>query len=63
MKSIFLAIIAVVYIYYPPLLKSWMQHMINLLNAVYKVGIQTFPSPRPVAIPMLKSTVYPTMYT
>ena len=42
---------------------SWMQHKVSFIHRVLQVWIQSFPSPRLVAILKLKSTVCPDYFT
>ena len=60
----FLATTSFIYIYVftHPLHTSRMWHKVNLLNRVEQIWIQSFTSPRLVAIPMLNSPICPTSW-
>ena len=60
---IFLNILIIVYIFTQPLYMSKMWHKINFQVKLKRFWIQSFSSPRPVAIPRLKSSIFPTIYS
>ena len=47
---------------YRPLRSGRIWHKVNFLSGVLQVWIQSFPSPRLIALPRLKNLVCPTIY-
>ena len=60
-KKGFVSFVNNMYIYPTPLHAQELK-LSKFLNGIYQVWIQSFPSASLVAIPMIKSSVYPTIY-